>query len=1183
MSNQDVEREPEGVAIIGMSGRFPRANSPAELWHNLLAGVESVSFFTDEELRAEGVDASALSDPAYVRAKAMLDDIELFDAAFFGVTPKEAETTDPQQRLFLEAAWSALEDAGYDSEQYAGAIGLFAGASLNSYLMLNLFSNPGIVDAAGILQTSIPNRTDHLTTRGAYKLNLKGPAVTVQTACSTSLVAVHLACQSLLNFQCDVALAGGVTVSVPKKSGYYSQEGGVLSPDGHCRAFDHRANGTVVGNGVGLVVLKRLSEALADGDTIHAVIRGSAINNDGSLKVGYTAPSIDGQVEVIAMAQAVAGVAPESVSYVEAHGTGTTMGDPIEIAALTQVFRASTDRKNFCAVGSVKANIGHLDAAAGVAGLITATLALKHGTLPPLVNFERPNPQIDVGDSPFYFNERAAAWEQGGGPRRAGVSSFGIGGTNAHVVLEEAPTQAASGPSRPSQLLVLSAKTGPALEAATQNLGAHLRENPEVSLADVAHTLAVGRRAFKHRRILVSGDATDAARALESLSPRRVVTGLQEPKDHPVVFMFPGQGAQHAGMGRELYETEPTFRDAIDLCAEHLKPLLGLDLRALLYPRDGESERSDEQLRQTRLTQPALFATEYALARLWMEWGVVPRAMIGHSIGEYVAACLAGVLSLEDSLRLVAARGRLMQTAEPGEMLIVPLPEREVRQWLSEELSLASVNAPALCVLAGRAEAVAGLEAELKGRDVVCRRLQTSHAFHSHMMEPILGAFRDEVKKVTLRAPSIPFVSNLSGEWISAAEATDPEYWVRQLRETVRFGEGVARLFEEPDSILLEVGPGRTLMTIARWHPSKPAGQSVLTSLPHPEEGGSDVAAVLNALGKLWLAGVAVDWQNFYAREQRRRVPLPTYPFERRRFWVEPQRQAAGALASQSPLRKKESVTDWFYLPVWKSSAPPPSFETIKETKQDSLCVLFVDECGLGARLAGKLAEAGAEVVTVSAGEAFAERGAGEFTVAPGRKEDFDALLENLSARAKPLNLVHLWNVTPPLDPLADPARAAECHRLGFFSLLALAQSLGELAGTEHVELTVVTNDTHRVTGDEELCPEKATVAGPCRVVPQEYKHIASRSIDVTLPPSGDAQDRLAELLAGELFAASSEKTIAYRHNRRWTQTFEPHGLARPARETARLRERGVYLITGGLGGVGLVLAEHLARTVGAR
>lgn len=1151
MSKQD------GIAIIGLAGRFPQAKNVAEFWQNLTGGVKTISLFDDEELRAAGIAPETLADPNYVKAKGMLDEIELFDASFFGITPKEAEIMDPQQRLFLECAWTALEDAGYDSEQFAGPIGLFAGASINSYLMLNLFSNRGLIDLAGILQSSIPNRTDHLTTRCAYKLNLKGPAITVQTACSTSLVAVHLAAQSLLNYQCDMALAGGVTISVPQKSGYYFQEGGVLSPDGHCRPFDHKANGTVTGNGAGVVVLKRLADALADGDQIHAVIKGSAINNDGSLKVGYTAPSVEGQIEVIAMAQALAGITPDTISYIEAHGTGTTLGDPIEIAALKEVFTAGTSRKNFCALGSVKANIGHLDVAAGVAGLIKTTLALKHRTVPPLLNFERANPQIDLENSPFYISDRTVEWINGNGPRRAGISSFGIGGTNAHVVLEEAPERPESGPSRPSQLLVLSAKTAEALETATTNLSAWFKENANANLADVAYTLATGRRPFKHRRMVVAHDAADAAQALDALDPRRVVTGLQEPKDRPVMFMFPGQGAQYPNMGRQLYELEPTFRSAVDECAEQLKPLLGLDLREVLYPQGDTSEQSREQLRQTAITQPALFVTEYALAKLLIEWDIRPAGMIGHSLGEFVAACLAGVLSLHDALKLVAARGRLMQSAEGGAMLSVPLPEQEVQALLDSNLSLASINAPSLCVVSGPTDAIAALEEKLKSQDVLCRRLHTSHAFHSQMMEPILDAFRAEVAQVELKAPNIPFVSNLTGAWIKAAEVTNPEYWVRHLRQTVRFGDGVTRLFDQPDAILLEVGPGTTLMTIARWHPAKAAGQMVLTSLPHADDAQPDLVALQSALGRLWIAGRKFSWTSYFAGEQRRRVSLPTYPFERKRYWIEPAREITGVASNGQPLRKKQNITDWFYIPTWKSS-PLPAFTTAAEK---SSWLLFADDCGLAPHLAAKLEHAGGDITMV---------------VTPA---DFDKLVQG--GNEWPARVVHLRNVTPAFDSLADNELAARSQETGFYSLLSLAQALG--TRTEKIELTVVTSEMQAVTGDESLCPEKATVLGPCRVIPQEYKHVKCRSIDVKLPDDEKSLDRLAELLAAELLSGSPDKTVAYRNQQRWVQNFEPHGLAKTDKQDARLRQKGVYVITGGMGGMGLVFAEQLARVAGAR
>lgn len=878
------------IAVIGMTGRFPGAKTIDEFWQNLRNGVESIRFFSDAELRESGIDAATLADPHYVKAAPTLEDVDLFDAVFFGYNPKEAEAMDPQQRIFLECAWEALERAGYAADTYPGAIGVYAGVSMSSY-MLNLFSNRHFMQAADKSQflIALGNDKDFLATRVSYKLNLSGPSFVVQTACSTSLVALHLACQGLLGGECDMALAGGVSVRVPQKSGYFHVEGGILSPDGHCRAFDARAQGTLFGSGVGIVVLKRLEDALADGDSILAVVKGTAINNDGALKVGYTAPSVDGQARVIRAAQAVAEIHPESISYIEAHGTGTALGDPIEIAALTQVFREKTQQQGFCAIGSVKSNIGHLDTAAGIAGLIKTILALQHAQIPPSLHFEQPNPQIDFARSPFYVNTRLSAWPSNGRPRRAGVSSFGIGGTNAHVVLEEAPVAEPPGPARPWHLLTLSAKTGSALEAATANLVAHFREHTDLNLADATYTLQVGRKPFEHRRMLVCHDLADAVTALETGDPTRVLTRVQEPLERGVAFVFPGQGTQYAGMAAGLYRHEPAFRAQVDHCCEALIPHLGLDLRPILYPDAAHAETATRQLDQTAITQPALFVIEYALARLWMAWGVRPQALIGHSIGEYVAACLAGVFSLEDALALVVARGRLMQSLPAGSMLSVALAEEELRPLLEADLDLAAINAPKLSVVSGPTSAIERLERRLAERGVDCRRLHTSHAFHSRMMDPILSPFAAQVERVRLSPPRIPVVSNRSGTWMTPEEATDPQYWVTHLRQPVRFADGLGELLADPTRAILEVGPGRTLSTLARQHPAVSAGRVILTSLRHPQDQTPDVAFLLTTLGRLWLADVAIDWRGVYAHARRRRIPLPTYPFERRRYWVERQ------------------------------------------------------------------------------------------------------------------------------------------------------------------------------------------------------------------------------------------------------------------------------------------------------
>jgi phthiocerol/phenolphthiocerol synthesis type-I polyketide synthase E len=909
------------IAIVGMAGRFPGARTLDAFWRNLRDGVESVTSFTDEELLAAGVPPEALGSPEYVKSGVVLEDIELFDAAFFGFTPREAEVMDPQQRLFLECAWQALEQAGYDSGAYGGAIGVFGGAGLNSYLLFNLYAQRDLVGAIGGFQAMLLNEKDHLATRVSYKLDLRGPSVTVQTACSTSLVAVHMACQSLLNAECDMALAGGVAISVPQRTGYWYQPGGVASPDGHCRAFDARAQGTVSGSGVGVVVLKRLEDALADGDTIHAVIKGSAINNDGAAKVGYTAPSVDGQAGVIAEALALAQVAPETIGYVEAHGTGTPLGDPIEIAALTRAFRAGTPLRNFCAIGSLKTNIGHLDAAAGVAGLIKAVLALRHGQIPPSLHFRSPNPKLDLAGSPFYVSAALTPWERQGGPRRAGVSSFGIGGTNVHVVLEEAPAMASS-PSRPWQLLTISARSAAALEDATDELVEHLRCHPDLSLADVAYTLQVGRRAFNHRRSLACRDLEDALAALSSRDTARLRTRHQQLREPPIAFLFPGQGSQYAGMGADLYQAKPAFREQIDRCAEILQPHLGLDLREVLYP---DLKIEDRRLRiegtessilnplssildQTQYAQPALFVVEYALARMMIGLGVRPQAMIGHSIGEYVAACLAGVFSLEDALALVAARGRLMQQLPGGAMLAVMLSEQALQPYLGAGISLAAVNGPSLCVLAGAADGIEAVERRLADEGHRSRRLHTSHAFHSEAMDSIAPRFAELVGRARLAAPKIPYISNVTGAWITAEQATDPGYWAAHLRETVRFGAGAGVLASDPDRLYLELGPGQTLSTLMRQHLGAGGADAVLSTMRHPRDQRSDVAFLLDALGRLWLAGASVGWAMLHAHERRRRVPLPTYPFERRAYWIGPRQADSWHQAAPPPVAQALSL-----------------------------------------------------------------------------------------------------------------------------------------------------------------------------------------------------------------------------------------------------------------------------------
>ncbi len=1168
---------PDALAIVGMSGRFPRAANIDEFWANLRSGLECISFFSPEEMEEAGMAPAFFRHPSFVNAGGVLDGIEMFDAGFFGLSPREAEIQDPQQRLFLECSWEALEHAGYDPHKYDGAIGVFGGSALSSYLF-NIISNPELMALVGTFQVLLGNDKDHVSTQVSYKLNLKGPSVTVQTACSTSLVAVCMACQSLLDHQCDMALAGAVGIKVPQKTGYLYQEGMINSPDGHCRTFDAEAKGTVGGNGVGVVVLKRLSDARNDGDTIHAVIRGFAINNDGSAKIGYTAPSIEGQAQVIAMAQAMADVDPDTITYVEAHGTATPLGDPIEIAALTEAFRAGTSRKNFCGIGSVKSNIGHLDPAAGIAGLIKTCLMLRHRQMPPSLHFKRPNDQIDFANSPFYVVQQLREWAANGVPRRAGVSSFGIGGTNAHVVLEEAPEPKCVEPLRHEQLLVLSARCATALEKATSNLAEYLRSTHADDLADVAYTSQTGRREFPFRRVVVASTREDAIHALTVPGTGRVLTG-QASNARPVVFLFPGQGTQYANMTRGLYETEPTYRREVDLCSELLKLHLGLDLRTVLFPPVDRVGESGPLLEQTALAQPALFAVEYALAKLWMEWGIHPHALAGHSIGEYVAACMSGVFSLPDALALVARRGNLMQRMTSGAMLAVPLSEGDVQPFLKGNLDLAAVNGVSLCVVSGPDGEITDLQERLRMRNVESRRLHTSHAFHSRMMDAVVPSLADLVRSVNLKPPQIPCLSNTTGTWLTATDAVDPAYWARHLRQTVRFSDNLEHLTRQPEWILLEVGPGDTLSALARQHPKRQSDQLVVSSVRHPQLLETDTAVILNALGRLWLSGASIDWPGFHTHRRHRRVPLPTYPFERRRYWIEA-RRGGDQPAARRDATPKSDVSNWFYRPVWKQ-VPLKTESGLDGQRQRWL--IFAEPRGLGERTAQRLRQQGNDAVTVLAGSAYARKDDNSYVIDPRHPEHYRMLIRDLSASGRlPQSIGHFWGVS---GDEAVPANRAfdEAQSLGFYSVMALTQALVEQTRLDSVRIEIVTSHLHAVTGDEAIQPGKATVLAAAKVVPQEHPHIRCRSIDVPPPGPGDPpDDELVSDLLAEFKTRPPETTIAYRRNQRWAQNFEPVRLQSGAAGLRVLREHGVYLITGGLGKIGLTLAENLARAVRA-
>ncbi|CAN5304229.1 hypothetical protein BH11PSE10_BH11PSE10_06120 [soil metagenome] len=1133
-----VDRETSGleIAIVGMAGRFPGAPDIAAFWRNLQAGVDSIRRLDLEELIAQGRAADEVRAPEFVPAHGVLDGHDLFDAEFFGYRPREAEGIDPQQRVFLEVAWEALEDAGCDPARYAGSIAVFGGSSANQYLTEQLRSNPAALARIGSFQASFSNQADHLASRVAYKLNLTGPAVAVQSACSTSLVAVHLACQQLLAGACDMALAGGVSITLPRFWGYRYEDGMILSPDGRCRAFDIDAKGCLKGDGAAIVVLKRLSDALADGDRIDAVILGSAANNDGAAKVGYTAPGLDGQARLIATVHAIAGIEPDSIGYVEAHGTGTPLGDPIEIAALTQAFRRGTQRSGFCGIGSVKSNIGHLDAAAGVSGLIKAALALKHATLPASLHLRTPNPRLDLPSTPFEVVDRTRAWPAGATPRRAGVSSFGIGGTNAHAVLEEPPLPSTDSPAdgRP-HLLLLSARSPQALAQAAARLADHLEANPGLSMADVAHTLALGRHAFVHRRAVVARDAAEAVVALRGAGGSSNQARSSAPS---VVFMFPGQGAQYPGMGQGLYQHWPAFRDQVDAACAILQPLLGLDLRRLIFDASGSADAA-EQLRQTALTQPALFVVEYALARALIDLGIEPAAMVGHSLGEYVAACLAGVFSLEDALRLVVERGRLMQAQPPGRMLAVPLDAADLRSFLDAGVDLAAENSSGLSVAAGPAEAIDALAARLTTElGIEATQLRTSHAFHSSMMTPAVPPFLDLLNGVPRQPPTRRFASTVTGTWADAEALNNPQHWARNIRDSVRFAGALKTLFTLEDVLLIEVGPGSTLVGLARRHADHPPGLVLASSLRHPGSSGDDLAFFIALLGSLWCAGVEIG-SGWLGEGSKRRIALPTYPFQRQCFWIDP------AVPSEQPRPGTDPVRDAiFYAPAWRRCAAPAAGKPAEGRWIVVGPPALVDDVVAELLAAGRDARG----LAVTSAEEWAAAWALAAEHAPGQ-----LLL---------------------IAPVADAA-------LSSAGIPRLIRAIAAAPPDQPLDITLLSSGGAAVLGDERLVPEQELAVGWLHVLPQELPQVRTRVVDIEGFEPAALRAALAEGCTDE-----GSARLAFRRGRRWQRSLGRLALPAPAAPPAlpkRLRPRGVYAISGGLGGMGLALAEYLARVAQAR
>lgn len=1159
------------IAIVGMAGRFPGASDIDSLWSGLREGRELITQFDREELLGAGEPAATVDRPDYVGARGLLADADLFDAAFFGFSPREAEVMDPQHRLFLECAWQSLEDAGCDPARHDGPVGVFAGVGMNTYLLRNVLKDEGLVASMGDFQIMALNDKDTLPSRVSYKLDLRGPSVDIQTSCSTGLVAVSMACDSLNSFGCDLALAGSVAVKFPQVAGYTYVSGGITSPDGHCRAFDADAQGTVGGGGVGVVVLKRLADALADGDVIRAVVRGSAVNNDGNRKISYAAPSINGQAEVVAAALSQADVAPDTIGYVETHGTGTPIGDPIEIEALTRAFRAGTDRVGYCALGSVKTNIGHLDAASGMAGLIKTVCALVAGEIPASLHYKRPNPEIAFESSPFFVASVRQPWPLTDGPRRAGVSSFGVGGTNAHVVLEQAPPVQPASASVAPELLLFSARQPGSLDAVLGRFGDWLSSAPpDVRLADVAHTLHRGRSALPERAAFVCRDRDEATQALASLSAPRahsrgdLLRGRASDNGAPdVVLLFPGQGTQRVAPAPELYRLAPSYRDALDECCEILRAEHGLDLRSHLFPAAGtDPAQAREALRQTQLAQPAVFATNYALACVWRSWALNPTAMIGHSVGEYVAACLAGVMSLEDALRVVAVRGRLVGEFPTGAMLSVRLPEIDLPGALGglwPDLALAAVNGPNSTVLAGPDDRIDEAERLLQGADVLCRRLETSHAFHSLALRPAADALERELRKISLNSPAIEVLSTVTGSVLSDDEARDPRYWAQQLVSPVRFHAAATRAqATHPGASWVEAGLGRTLTTFVRPVLQGDPAASATSTLPE-QDGGADLEDVLGAVGRLWTRGHDLDLTDVYGDRARRKVRLPTYPFDRQRFWVEAPDAESGGRPAGEPT-KDPDVGRWFSTAGWGQAQIGPA------THVDRDWLVLDDEQGVAVTVT-----ATRNRVLVRAGEEFGRTGPRDFVLRPDQPEDYRTLLAALRQDGiTPTAVLHAFG----LRAAAPEARGDKTEVLG---LLGLARALAEEppeADAGPLPVWVLTEGVFDVLPTDSIAPGAATVLGAALVLPQEHAWLRCSLVDL---PAGAGDDRetmalLTNETAGEVQAA----TVALRAGRRWTRAYEP--LVLPAGPARPGDVGGVATIFGGLGQFGRRAAALLAQ-----
>lgn len=1166
------------IAVIGISAGFPGSANYRQYWEHLKEGREMITTFSDEELRMRGVSENDIQNPLYVRSEGILENKDCFDSAFFGYRSEEAVLMDPQIRLFHEHCWAALEDAGYGAAADKFKIGLFAGASANDNWKAYVYGRSAESSIDPFYLNFIMSH-NFISSLVAYKLNFRGPSFFVDTACSTSLVAVHLACRSLLTKECKMALAGGVSLKSMIKRGYIYQEGMVSSKDGKVRTFDKNATGAVGGEGVGVVMLKRLNEAISDRDHIYAIIRSTSLNNDGNYKVGYTAPGVKGQVECITSAQKLAGIDPASISYIETHGTATKLGDTIEIQALNEAFGKVGNHK-FCSIGSVKTNIGHLDVAAGSAGLIKTILSVKNRQIPPSLHFKEPNPEIDFTNGPLYVNTTLKDWKSETNLLRAGVSAFGVGGANAHVILEEAPEPQFSSSTRKYELLLLSARTAGSLQKMTFNLSEFLKHNKDLNLADVCFTLQVGRKEFPYRRKIVCNNIDEAISALSD--PQKSNAGIYKlNSEHPpVIFMFSGLGAQYAGMCKGLYEQEPLFRKELDECFKLVYSITGTEIINVLY---SENAAEDPALyNRIDVGQYITFITEYALTKMLMSWAIIPSAMIGYSFGEYVAACISGVFNLEDALKIICKRATLIKNTQPGMMLSVPLTREELRPLLNKDLSLGIDNGNS-CVVSGPLEAVINLEKKLNTEKLMCIRLDTHYAPHSHLMDEISTVLSDYISTIELHAPKIPFISNVTGDWINVQEATSPEYWAKHLRGTVEFAKGTERLLANNKSVFIEIGPGNDISALMnRMLETKGIEKKAISLVRTANNKIPDSKYLLNKLGQLWLHGVAINWTVYHRDENRHRVSLPTYAFEPVKYDAEVDPFRNIPLSGVFNYGKPEP-NEWLYLPTWKRGIPANKNPELK--KLMPVVLIFTDKHGFAEQMAEHINATHSRIILVHPGNTYHKYHDLQYTINPGSYSDFEQLMGELSQRnAVPNQIIHLFSITNNKEYQLSHDSIHESLNIGYYSLLNLAQAITALNIENKIQLHVVSNGLLEVSGTEEIYPDKTTVLGAVKVIPQELFNIQCRCIDIIFPGKGQIESMLIHQLLNEIAKSKcNNEIVALRGDYIWLPHFENKSIESINSHKQRLKEQGVYLLTGGLGGIALHTATFLAKEVKAR